>query len=147
MATRSTVNTTRKTISPHMPPKGSTLRIPSSDSAHIQCRVHFRRRLGLRGAGTGSTHKLRVLDLGYEYRHINTYWKQYTVGGNEYRDNGGVIRNTLHLSLASGLDQLSTLKNLHLFEFEGADLLELELIAEHWPMLKVKRGLQKDRFG
>ncbi|KAF9540901.1 hypothetical protein EC957_003648 [Mortierella hygrophila] len=72
---------------------------------------------------------------------------QYTVDGNEYRDYGGVIRNTLHLSLASGLDRLSTLKNLQVFEFEIADLLELECIAEHRPMLRAKPGIQKDRFG
>ncbi|KAG9064987.1 hypothetical protein KI688_002306 [Linnemannia hyalina] len=82
-----------------------------------------------------------ILDLGYEYPHISIYWKQYTVGGNEYRDFGEVIRNILHLTLASGLDRLSTLKNLQVFEFEGADLPELECISEHWPMLRVKRGL------
>lgn len=92
--------------------------------------------------------KLRVLDLGYEYRHINTYRKQYTVGGNECREYGGFIRDTLQLSLASGLDRLSTLKNLQVFEFEGVDhemdLPELEWIAEYWPKLRVMRGLQKD---
>jgi hypothetical protein len=92
--------------------------------------------------------QLRVLDLGYEYRSIRFYRKHYTVGGNEYRDYGGVIRDTLQLSLASGLDRLSTLKNLQVFGFEGVDhemdLPELEWIAEHWPKLRIMRGLQKD---
>lgn len=59
--------------------------------------------------------QFRVLGLNCEYRHIDTYWKQYTVGGNECRNYGGVTRNTLQLSLASGLDQLPTLKNLQVF--------------------------------
>ncbi|KAF9316081.1 hypothetical protein BGZ91_005630 [Linnemannia elongata] len=92
--------------------------------------------------------KLRVLDLGYEYRRSTHYRKRYTVGGNEYRVYGLVIRDTLQLSLTSGLDRLSTLKNLQVFGFEGVDhemdLPELEWIAEHWPNLRVMRGLQKD---
>ncbi|KAG0280235.1 hypothetical protein BGZ95_010834 [Linnemannia exigua] len=92
--------------------------------------------------------KLRVLDLGYEYRNIKYPTTSYTVAGNEYRYYGDVIQDTMQLSLASGLDQLSTLENLEVFGFEGVDheidLLEIEWIAEHWPRLKVMRGLQKD---
>ncbi|KAF9126179.1 hypothetical protein BGW39_006812 [Mortierella sp. 14UC] len=92
--------------------------------------------------------KLRVLDLGYEYRSVNRYSTRYTVAGNEYRDYGGLIPDTLQLSLSSGLGRLATLGNLQVFGFEGVDhemdLLEIEWIAVHWPRLREMRGIQKD---
>ncbi|KAF9089850.1 hypothetical protein BGX29_011816 [Mortierella sp. GBA35] len=93
--------------------------------------------------------KLRVLDLGYEYRHLTEYTTRYTAGGSEYRDYGGLIENTLQLSLASGLDRLSTLKYLEVFGFEGVDheidMSEIQWMAEAWPRLRVLRGLQEER--
>ncbi|KAF9910535.1 hypothetical protein EC991_006353 [Linnemannia zychae] len=93
--------------------------------------------------------KLKILDLGYEYRSTWSYITRYTTAGNEYRDYGGLIKDTLQLSLASGLDRLATLENLQVFGFEGVDhemdLFELEWIAIHWPRLRIMRGLHKDR--
>ncbi|KAG0375024.1 hypothetical protein BGX24_009642 [Mortierella sp. AD032] len=94
--------------------------------------------------------KLRVLDLGYEYRNIEGAITRYTVAGNEYHDYGDVIRDTMQLSLTSGLGRLSTLVNLQVFGFEGVDhemdMFEIEWIADSWPRLKVMRGLQKDDY-
>ncbi|KAF9929087.1 hypothetical protein FBU30_001873 [Linnemannia zychae] len=89
---------------------------------------------------------LRVLDLGANYRIRND--KTYVqFGANSYIDYGGRIPNTLELTLASGLDRLSGLKNIEIFGFEGVDHRidygELRWISENWPKLKVMRGLHE----
>ncbi|KAG0298907.1 hypothetical protein BGZ96_004214 [Linnemannia gamsii] len=101
----------------------------------------------------GTLTNLRVLDLGYEWRDI---WadsrrdtvRRYTYLGQEYVNYGAPFKNTLELTLATGLDQLSRLRHLEVFGFEGVDHRigkeELEWIAVHWPKLKVMRGLQED---
>ncbi|KAF8931114.1 hypothetical protein BGZ47_000236 [Haplosporangium gracile] len=59
------------------------------------------------------------------------------------------IPGTLEFSLASGLDLLSTLKNLEEFGFEGLDhrigRLEIEWMAVNWPQLRVLRGVADDK--
>jgi hypothetical protein len=100
----------------------------------------------------GTLINLRVLDLGYEWRDI---WAdsrrdtlRYTYLGQEYINYGTPFKNTLQLTLATGLDRLSGLRHLEVFGFEGVDHRirkeELEWMAVHWPKLKVMRGLQED---
>ncbi|KAG0209243.1 hypothetical protein BGX33_005756 [Mortierella sp. NVP41] len=90
---------------------------------------------------------LKVLDLGKEYRHADDFRGAMTVrnGVNEYSASTGPIPNTLELSMVSGLGQLSTLKKLEVFGFEGVDHRieerELRWMASSWPRLKVMRGL------
>ncbi|KAG0374086.1 hypothetical protein BGX24_010850 [Mortierella sp. AD032] len=85
--------------------------------------------------------QLSTLDLGY-------LWRDPEAGRAAYIDYGGPIERTLELTLESGLDRLSTLKNLQVFGFEGVDFklskLELEWMVVNWPRLRVLRGLQHD---
>ncbi|KAF9924581.1 hypothetical protein FBU30_005499 [Linnemannia zychae] len=95
---------------------------------------------------------LKVLDLGYEYRdiqtalHKKTYDPEWTL---EF--SGQPIQNSLELTLETGLDQLAHLKDLEVFGFEGINHRigkpELEWMAKHWPKLKILRGLHKDDLG
>ncbi|KAG0275660.1 hypothetical protein BGZ95_008529 [Linnemannia exigua] len=82
--------------------------------------------------------QLSTLDLGYLWRNIDA----------SYIERGGPIECTLELTLESGLDRLSTLKNLQVFGFEGVDFklgkLELEWMVANWPRLRILRGLQQD---
>ncbi|KAF9082120.1 hypothetical protein BGX23_012793 [Mortierella sp. AD031] len=95
---------------------------------------------------------LRRLDLGFEYRRL--YSPSATgirappskaVDGQEYILYSGPFRNTLELSLASGLDRLAALTRLEVFGFDGVDHRvgkpELEWVASAWPRLKEMRGL------
>ncbi|KAG0281252.1 hypothetical protein BGZ95_005622 [Linnemannia exigua] len=93
---------------------------------------------------------LRRLVLGHEFRdyyRISRY--SQAVGELErvwnYDD---PIQGTLELSLASGLDRLSTLRYLEEFSFEGCDhrigKLEIEWMAVNWPNLRVLRGVADD---
>ncbi|KAF8928381.1 hypothetical protein BGZ47_001680 [Haplosporangium gracile] len=99
--------------------------------------------------------RLQTLDLGSDVKGV-----EYHIigdGGNEpVREVNGrthlidsnPIMDCLELSLASGLDQLATLKNLKVFGFEGLDhrieTPELEWFATHWPRLAIMRGLHID---
>ncbi|KAG0364465.1 hypothetical protein BGX24_004597, partial [Mortierella sp. AD032] len=93
--------------------------------------------------------QLRVLDLGYEFRYpyeISRRNTQETMfGGRLYAKCSPPIANTLELTLESGLSQLSALKNLEVFGFEGVDhrieTKELAWMAENWPRLRIMRGL------
>ncbi|KAK3840281.1 MAG: hypothetical protein JOS17DRAFT_13920 [Linnemannia elongata] len=93
--------------------------------------------------------RLRVLDLGYEFRELSLV---RTITSREvlkwYPSFGQPIAGTMELSLASGLGRLGTLKDLEVFGFEGVDHRigkpELEWMATSWPKLKVMRGLQED---
>ncbi|KAF9143484.1 hypothetical protein BG015_000414 [Linnemannia schmuckeri] len=71
---------------------------------------------------------LSVLGLGMEYRDINLQGKLGAKpisiirrGAQTYIDWGPIPPDTLKLSPASGLDQLSALRNLREFGFEGVD--------------------------
>lgn len=100
----------------------------------------------------GTLTNLRVLDLGYEWRDIWADTRPDTLRykhlGQEYINYGTPFKNTLQLTLATGLDQLSRLHHLEVFGFEGVDHRigkeELEWMAVHWLKLKVMRGLQED---
>ncbi|KAF8946971.1 hypothetical protein BGZ47_010729 [Haplosporangium gracile] len=95
---------------------------------------------------------LQILDLGMEYRQgidcrCRCNLPQLKYGLRVYGDYGGPIPNTLELSLASGLNRLSTLRKLEVFGFEGVDHRidygELRWMGKSWPRLKEMRGLQK----
>lgn len=93
--------------------------------------------------------QLRVLDLGMEYRTIRVPPRrpQIHYGVNMYEDYGKPIPDTLELSLESGLDRLSTLRELEVVGFEGVDhridYEELKWMGQSWPRLKEMRGLQE----
>ncbi|KAF9142122.1 hypothetical protein BG015_001042 [Linnemannia schmuckeri] len=92
---------------------------------------------------------LKELELGMEYRDLTMRWKHPLIqrGAQWYRDYGDTFPDTLELSLASGLDQLSTLTKLEVFGFESVDYRideeELRWMAEKWPRLRVMRGLHE----
>ncbi|KAG0298911.1 hypothetical protein BGZ96_004218 [Linnemannia gamsii] len=94
--------------------------------------------------------RLRVLDLGYEFRELSLIGISRSDREYAYRDSNLAqpVANTMELSLASGLGRLEGLKDLEVFGFEGVDHRigkpELEWMAVHWPKLKVMRGLQED---
>ncbi|KAG0321542.1 hypothetical protein BGZ97_011047 [Linnemannia gamsii] len=106
--------------------------------------------------------QLRVLELGQEWRTVSRLYDTRIDGEDEYDDiydepdNGYYawypppIDGTLDLTLVSGLDQLSTLKELEVFGFEGVDhrmeKVELDWMAAQWPKLKVMRGIHIDIF-
>ena len=98
--------------------------------------------------------RLKILDLGYAWKNPNTsakgahsFYQNFT-DESLYINYGNPIEVTLDLILESGLDRLSTLTRLEVFEFEGVDFKlgkpELEWMASHWPRLKTVRGLQRD---
>lgn len=92
---------------------------------------------------------LRVLDLGMEYRNISLPSGRPLIryGVHVYEDYGRPIPDTLELSLESGLDRLSTLRELEVVGFEGVDhrieYSELRWMGQSWPRLKEMRGLQE----
>ena len=92
---------------------------------------------------------LRVLDLGMEYRTVGVLVSrpQIHYGVHVYEDYGRPIPDTLELSLESGLDRLSTLRELEVVGFEGVDHRidygELRWMGQSWPRLKEMRGLQE----
>ena len=92
---------------------------------------------------------LTDLELGMEYRNLDYRWRDPMIqrGAQSYRDYGDPFPDTLELSLASGLDQLSTLTKLEVFGFESVDHRideeELKWMAEKWPRLRVMRGLHE----
>jgi hypothetical protein len=94
--------------------------------------------------------RLRVLDLGYEFRDLSLIRTFRSARDISRWDPtfGQPIANTMELSLASGLGRLQSLKDLEVFGFEGVDHRigkpELEWMATQWPKLKVMRGLQED---
>ncbi|KAF9910538.1 hypothetical protein EC991_006356 [Linnemannia zychae] len=92
---------------------------------------------------------LTTLDLGYEYRDIwgavfqqqqNPEWPLEFAGEPKF--------DSLQLTLATGLDRLSSLTRLETFGFEGTNHRigkpELAWMATNWPKLKVLRGLHED---
>ncbi|KAF9334213.1 hypothetical protein BGZ91_010935 [Linnemannia elongata] len=100
----------------------------------------------------GTLTNLRVLDLGYEWRDVwadsRSECPRYTSNSQEYVNYGTPYKNTLELTLSTGLTHLSGLCHLQVFGFEGVDhrigKQELEWMAIHWPKLKIMRGLQED---
>ncbi|KAF9146265.1 hypothetical protein BGX30_002521 [Mortierella sp. GBA39] len=92
---------------------------------------------------------LTDFELGMEYQNLYRGWSTPMVqrGPQSYRDYGGPFSDTLELSLASGLDLLSTLTKLEVFGFESVDHRideeELRWMAEKWPRLRVMRGLHE----
>ncbi|KAF9148319.1 hypothetical protein BG015_009941 [Linnemannia schmuckeri] len=106
--------------------------------------------------------QLRVLELGQEWRSITSHLETRIDGDDVYDDvydepddeyytwYAPPIDGTLDLTLVSGFDQLSTLKDLEVFGFEGVDhrmeKVELDWIAVQWPKLKVMRGIHVDIF-
>ncbi|KAG0251225.1 hypothetical protein BGZ95_006959, partial [Linnemannia exigua] len=92
--------------------------------------------------------QLRVLDLGYKFcpkRILNDNIQETMLRGRLYSELTPPIVNTLELTLDSGLAQLSSLKSLEIFGFEGVDhgigTKELAWMAESWPRLRIMRGL------
>ncbi|KAF9907761.1 hypothetical protein EC991_010631 [Linnemannia zychae] len=110
--------------------------------------------------------KLRVLELGQEYRTEPDIFSTYRSTSNDadtdpdedkidyielnlgycwYRS---PIEDTLDLRLASGFNLLETLKDLEVFGFEGVDYrmdrAEMDWMAVNWPKLKVMRGIHVD---
>ncbi|KAF9539448.1 hypothetical protein EC957_005407 [Mortierella hygrophila] len=92
---------------------------------------------------------LTDFELGMEYRNLDYRWRNPMSqrGAQSYRDYGDPFPDTLELSLASGLDLLSTLNKLEVFGFESVDHRideeELKWMAEKWPRLRVMRGLHE----
>lgn len=92
---------------------------------------------------------LTDLELGMEYRNLDFPQKNSVIqrGAQFYKDYGDPFPKTLELSLASGLNQLSTLTKLEVFGFESLDHRideeELRWMAEKWPRLRVMRGLHE----
>lgn len=92
---------------------------------------------------------LTDLELGMEYRNLAVRWGTRMIirGAQIYKDYGDPFPDTLELSLASGLDRLSTLTKLEVFGFESVDHRideeELSWMAEKWPRLRVMRGLHE----
>ncbi|KAF9117014.1 hypothetical protein BGX30_005742 [Mortierella sp. GBA39] len=98
---------------------------------------------------------LQTLDLGSDVKGIeyhiygdSGYEPTMEVNGRVHLIDSNPIMDCLELSLASGLDQLATLRNLKVFGFEGLDqrieTAELEWFATRWPQLAVMRGLHID---
>ncbi|KAG0284786.1 hypothetical protein BGZ96_010876 [Linnemannia gamsii] len=90
--------------------------------------------------------KLRVLDLGGEYRRLH---RRLQMSDEEYLGVNGPFSGTLELTLEAGLGQLRTLRDLQVFGFEGVDhrigQAELEWMAREWTRLEEMRGLH-DNF-
>lgn len=92
---------------------------------------------------------LKVLDLGYEYRDIHgTQRKKMQDPNCTVKIEGKPTPDSLKLTLATGLDRLSSLTQLEIFGFEGVNhhigKPELSWMATAWPKLKVLRGLHED---
>ncbi|OAQ28287.1 hypothetical protein K457DRAFT_138752 [Linnemannia elongata AG-77] len=93
---------------------------------------------------------LTVLDLGYEYRDLAAaqYKKELEPNWTVKIEEGEPTLDSLELTLATGLDRLSSLTRLEIFGFEGVNhrigKQELSWMATAWPKLKVLRGLHED---
>lgn len=93
---------------------------------------------------------LTVLDLGYEYRNLGAALRKKELEPNwtVKIEEGEPLLDTLELTLATGLDRLSSLTRLEIFGFEGVNHRigkeELSWMATAWPKLKVLRGLHED---
>ncbi|KAK3808882.1 MAG: hypothetical protein J3R72DRAFT_499264 [Linnemannia gamsii] len=96
---------------------------------------------------------LQTLDLGGNIQDWRNQFYEETpvieLNGRMFLFLSTPIMDGLELSLASGLGQLASLKDLRVFGFEGHDHrienAELEWIAGHWPKLTVMRGLHIDK--
>ncbi|KAG0366867.1 hypothetical protein BGX24_003507 [Mortierella sp. AD032] len=95
---------------------------------------------------------LQTLDLGGDIQDWRNQFYEETpvieLNDRMFLKYSTPIMDGLELSLASGLGQLASLKDLKVFGFEGHDHrienAELEWIAGHWPKLTVLRGLHID---
>ncbi|KAG0200154.1 hypothetical protein BGX33_011173 [Mortierella sp. NVP41] len=91
---------------------------------------------------------LRRLVIGFEFRDFFRVVQYAQDEGRSVWDYDDPVPGTLELSLASGLDRLSTLKNLEEFGFEGCDhrmgKREMGWVATNWPKLKIIRGMSQD---
>ncbi|KAK3841578.1 MAG: hypothetical protein J3R72DRAFT_422014 [Linnemannia gamsii] len=95
--------------------------------------------------------KLKELVIGYENRTpVFPLDRRFGADGQEYLCHGGPIFDTLELSLESGLEQLSTLKDLEVFGFECANhrigKRGLEWMARAWPQLRMEYDCHKDEL-
>ncbi|KAG0377221.1 hypothetical protein BGX24_006499 [Mortierella sp. AD032] len=105
----------------------------------------------------GSMRNLKQLDFGYDYDQIaemeaGQYLGHY-YGGSIRKDFTRLtapVKDTLELNLASGLGRLGGLKELEVFGFDGMDhcigRAEVAWMVDHWPKLKIIRGLQVEEF-
>lgn len=102
----------------------------------------------------GEMTQLKVLDLGYEFRHgfeglylVTDYSSIMQVDGRLYTDISPPIHDSLELTLVSGLDRLGALEDLEVFGFEGVNhrigTKELAWMAASWPRLRIMRGIQE----
>ncbi|KAF9125860.1 hypothetical protein BGW39_007100 [Mortierella sp. 14UC] len=113
---------------------------------HKRCQDQQQKILGQIGLMT----RLRVLDLGFEWRTFgqDPVGPYYVVEGKRYALYEHPYTDTMEFTLESGLDQLADLVKLEVVGFEGTShrigAQELEWIAVHWPRLRVMRGLQED---
>ncbi|KAG0293307.1 hypothetical protein BGZ96_003026 [Linnemannia gamsii] len=95
---------------------------------------------------------LKVIDLGGCYRDdllaLDDNAPYYQVDGHDYLDYGEPMKNSMELSLSSGLGRLASLKRIEVFGFEGLDHrigeAELDWMATAWPRLREIRGLHFD---
>ncbi|KAF9126183.1 hypothetical protein BGW39_006816 [Mortierella sp. 14UC] len=92
---------------------------------------------------------LTTLDLGYEYRDTRgAQFKRQQDLEWPIQFTGELRFDTLELTLATGLDRLSSLTRLETFGFEGTNHRigkpELAWMATNWPRLKILRGLHED---
>jgi hypothetical protein len=97
--------------------------------------------------------RLKHLDLGHENR-ISWEYK----GGNGYTGEDGYYYltypgpefDTLELTLESGLERLTALKDLEMFGFECLNhrigYAEMDWMAKSWPKLKLMYGLARERL-
>ncbi|KAF8932707.1 hypothetical protein BGZ47_011233 [Haplosporangium gracile] len=90
--------------------------------------------------------QIRVLEVGFDHRKQRSYGPR--ASRCEFLDYSKPLQNKPECSLDSGLGNLSVLKDLEMFGFEGIDLRigtkELDWMAESWPKLRMLRGLEED---
>ncbi|GJJ69143.1 hypothetical protein EMPS_01489 [Entomortierella parvispora] len=129
---------------------GYSVDLTEEESAVLQQFHRCREQQGQVYDQLASLTKLKVLDLGYEWRYPWTYKSDpsYEVNGKKYLMYEEPIPDTMEFSLDSGLDRLSALKDLEMFGFEGNNHRigekELEWMVKRWPRLKLMYGLAED---
>ncbi|KAG0277774.1 hypothetical protein BGZ95_005358 [Linnemannia exigua] len=92
--------------------------------------------------------KLKELVIGYECRRpMHPLEPRLGVDGQMYLRYEGPVLDTLELSLESGLERLSALKELEVFGFEWVNHgIGKRECWSGWLRLRVMWGLGKDRF-
>ncbi|KAF9310085.1 hypothetical protein BG003_008950 [Podila horticola] len=94
--------------------------------------------------------QLKELHLGFMETSTRTYYPRLLdLYGRKCAFVDGPVPDTLEFSLESGLNQLSSLRELESFTIKGnhhmIGTLELDWMMVHWPMLRLISGV--DRFG